>query len=107
MSEPRRISFPVLVDPASGLECLILFSRAILDARGPAFSPSQVYVIGWGPDGQHHKFSVPVAVYELAAKDENMAHFIELDTIRAPPAILVDQAGQPFTRPGGNGSPGQ
>jgi hypothetical protein len=98
MKEPRRISFPKVVDPATRQECLVIFAKPILDARGPSYSPSQVYCLGFAPDGNHYGFSVPCAVYEAAAREP--AHFIELDTIRAPSAVIVDPAGQPFTSPG-------
>lgn len=99
MPEPRRISFPVLRDPYSGQECLIIYHRVILDARGPAYQPQNCYVIGLGADGHHYKFSVRVGEYEAAARAP--ANFIQVDNMQAPSATLVDVAGQPFSPPGG------
>lgn len=103
MREPRRINLVAVVDPMTGLECLAFYKRDIADARGPAFSPTQCYVIGFCPtDGNHYKFSLPIEVYNRAALAP--VHFVECDQVRGPAGVIVDPVGQPFNRPDGGPS---
>lgn len=98
MREPRRFSLVVMVDPATRLEVLCFYKRDIADARGPAFAPTQCYLIGFCPaDGEHYKFSVPIAEYNRAALAP--VHFVECDQIRGPAGAIVDAVGQPFESP--------
>jgi hypothetical protein len=94
MQDPRRINFPVLREPWTGEDCLIIYKRDIPDARGPSVSPSRCYVVGFSRSGAHYKFTALVADYERAALAP--AHFIQVDQLEAPAGCLVDPAGQPF-----------
>ena len=92
MAERWRVGFPMLREPWTDTECLVFVMRPIPDARGPAFAPSQCYVIGMNRRGQHYKFTAPLEAYRRA--ELAPVHLLQADGVAAPTGALVDPAGR-------------
>jgi hypothetical protein len=93
----RRIALPLLVDPWTGKECLVLFMKPTPDAR-PGVPPTYCKVVGLGPmgDDRIYEFSVPLADYTAAAR--NPITFLECDDLSAPIGVVLDRRGAVIRR---------
>lgn len=89
-----RVSYPVVIDPVTGLEHLAVVKVDIPDARGPYVLPTMCYVIGPDRSGVWRKFTIPILDHTRASHVPK--HFIECDTIQAPSGELVDPIGNPL-----------
>jgi hypothetical protein len=93
MRAPWRINFPILVEPWSREECLILQKEAIKDVR-PGVLPSRCWVTGFTRAGRHCRFIVPIEDYDRACRAP--AHLVQVDNLQAPAGQLVDPTGRPL-----------
>lgn len=90
---PWRVSFPVVVDPASRIEHLALIAVHIPDARGPHVLPTMCKVLGFDRKGQHRQFTISIAAYRHAELTA-LKKMIEVDNIEAPKGMVVDATGR-------------
>lgn len=74
MSNPWRVNFPVIIDPARKEEHLVFWMKPIEDAR-PDHLPTYCDVVGMARNETHWKFTVPLTVWERSLMAPR--HFIE------------------------------
>lgn len=90
-----RINFPVLRDPWSREECMILRKDDVGDVRA-GVRPTQCRVMGMTKAGRMLRFTVPIVDYERACRAP--VHLVEVDGLLAPQGTLVDPTGKPLTQ---------
>jgi len=95
MAEPWKIAFPVLVDPWSKEEALILRREVIADAR-TGVPPTMCEVTGRTRAGRMVRFVVPIRDFDRAALAP--VYLAQVETLRSPTGVLFDPKGQPLTR---------